>query len=407
MRKTILILLSLCASAPALASAALPDPAAVAQALDQHPMVAAARARVGAAEADARAHAKGPHEMTLSTSVTRRTVDFEGQFTEYDAQLMRPIRLPGKASLDRAIGRHGMDAATNRAEDAKHQAALLLADSWWDWLAASAEAQVDQVIVENHDRLVAALQRRESLGDASRLEVDQTAAALASARVGQEQSQGRAKRARVRIETQFPALPLPATAPEVQAPAAPEQGWDEFRAMILANSHEIGAARAEAARSSSLAARARREKVGDPSIGVRVFSERNGVERGGGLVLSIPFGGGHRSALAEKAMAEASALDAEARLVEANVAEVAATDIAEAQYRLSAWERARDALGSQFAALAKLRRGFDLGEVDLADLLLGERQVGEAFRTEAQTRIEAHRAVTRVRIDSHDLWLKD
>lgn len=407
MRKTILFLLSLSASTAALASEVLPDPVAVAEALDGHPMVAAARARVGAAEADARAHAKGPHEMTLTTSVTRRTVDFEGQFTEYDAQLTRPIRLPGKASLDRDIGRHGMDAAQNRAEDAKHQTALLLAETWWDWMAASAEAQVDQVIVDNHHRLVAALKRRESLGDASRLEVDQADAALASARVLLEQSQGRAERARVRLQTQFPTLSMPATAPEAPAPSVPEQGWDAYREMIVANSHEIGAARADAARSSSLAARARREKMADPAIGVRVFSERGGMERGGGLVLSIPFGGGHRSALADKAMAEASAAEAEVRVVEANVAEVAATDIAEAEYRLSAWSRARDALSSQMAALAKLRRGFELGEVDLVDLLAGERQVGEAFRTEALSRVEGHRAVTRVRIDSHDLWLKD
>lgn len=407
MRKTLLLLLSLGAGTAAMASDALPDPVAVAEALDRHPTVIAARARVEAAEADARVHAKGPHEVTLSTSVTRRSVDFEGNFTEYDAQLTRPIRLPGKGALDRDIGRHGLDAARNRAEDAKHQAALLLADAWWDWVAASAEARVDQVIVDNHVRLVAVVKRREGLGDASRLEVDQAEAALATARIGLEHSQGRARRARVRLETQFPDLPLPAEAPEAPEPAAPAEGWNVYQAMIVANSHEIGAAKADAARSNSLAARARREKVGDPSIGIRVFSERGGMERGGGLVVSIPFGGGHRSAMADRAAAEATAADAEARAVEANVAEVAATDIAEAEYRLSAWQRAREALTSQFAALAKLRRGYELGEVDLIDLLMAERQVGEAFRTEALTRVEAHRAVTRVRIDSHDLWLRD
>lgn len=407
MRKTLLFLASLCVGTSAIASDALPDPAAVADALDRHPMVAAARARIGAAEADGRAHAKGPHEVTLTTTVTRRSVDFEGQYTEYDAQLTRPLRLPGKASIDRDIGRHGLDAAHNRAEDAKHQAALLLADTWWDWVSASAEARVDQVIVENHVKLVTAVKRRESLGDASRLEVDQAEAALATARIGLEQSQGRARRARARLETQFPDLPLPAEAPAAPEPAAPGEGWDVYQAMIIANSHEIGAARADAARSDSLAARARREKVGDPSIGVRVFSERGGMERGGGLVLSIPFGGGHRSALADRAAAEATAANAEVRAVEANVAEVAATDIAEAEYRLAAWQRAREALTSQAAALAKLRRGYELGEVDLIDLLAAERQTGEAFRTEALTRIEAHRAITRVRIDSHDLWLKD
>jgi outer membrane protein TolC len=138
-----------------------------------------------------------------------------------------------------------------------------------------------------------------------------------------------------------------------------------------------------------------------------VFSERGGMEKGGGLVLSIPFGGGHRSALADRAAAEASAAAADVRAVEANVAEVAATDIADAEYRLAAWQRARDALGSQMAALTKLRRGYELGEVDLVDLLAAERLVGEAFRAEALITVEAYRAVTRVRIDSHELWLGD
>jgi outer membrane protein TolC len=407
MRKTILLLLSLGAGSTAMASDALPDPAAVAEALDRHPTVVAARARVGAAEAEARVHSTGPHEVTLTTSVTRRSVDFDGQYVEYDALLTRPIRLPGKGALDRDIGRHGLDAASNRAEDAKHQAALLLADAWWDWVSASAEARVDQVIVDNHVRLVAAVKRRESLGDASRLEVDQAEAALATARIGLEHSQGRARRARVRLETQFPDLPLPAEAPEAPIPAAPEAGWDAYQQMIVANNHEIGAARAEAARSSSLAAKARRDRTADPSIGVRVFSERGGMEKGGGLVLSIPFGGGHRSALADRAAAEASAAAADVRAVEANVAEVAATDIADAEYRLAAWQRARDALGSQMAALTKLRRGYELGEVDLVDLLAAERLVGEAFRAEALITVEAYRAVTRVRIDSHELWLGD
>lgn len=58
-------------------------------------------------------------------------------------------------------------------------------------------------------------------------------------------------------------------------------------------------------------------------------------------------------------------------------------------------------------ALAKLRRGQELGEIDLADLLLGERMVHDAVRIEAQARADAMRAITRPRIDAHELWLAD
>jgi hypothetical protein len=59
------------------------------------------------------------------------------------------------------------------------------------------------------------------------------------------------------------------------------------------------------------------------------------------------------------------------------------------------------------SALLRLRRGLELGEIDLADLLLGERMTHEAFRTEATARAAAQRAITKIRIDSHELWLAD
>ena len=59
------------------------------------------------------------------------------------------------------------------------------------------------------------------------------------------------------------------------------------------------------------------------------------------------------------------------------------------------------------AALTKLRRGHQLGEIDLADQLLGERMVHDAFRIEAEPRVHDMRAITRLRLDSHDLWLAD
>jgi outer membrane protein, heavy metal efflux system len=59
------------------------------------------------------------------------------------------------------------------------------------------------------------------------------------------------------------------------------------------------------------------------------------------------------------------------------------------------------------AALEKLRRGHQLGEIDLPDLLLGEQMVHAAFRIEGEARTEAMRAIVKLRIDAHDLWLAD
>lgn len=412
MRKTILSLLPLVAltlplAAPLAAEAGLPDAAAVNTALDDHPSVVTARAKVEAARADARARAKGPHEITFSGTYNRRTIDQEGTFDEYDAQLTRAFRLPGKAELDRDIGQFGVDAAQNMAEDAKHQAALLLAGHWWDWLGASAEAEVDRQAAANYEQALAAVKRRVELKDAAPLEADQVEAALGNARLMAQQSEGRANVARARLAAHFPALAVPLQAPSVPAPEIPEGGLEHYRELVLTNSHEIAAADAQAGKMNSMAERARREKMADPSFGVRLFSERGGAEKGAGLVFSMPLGGGHRSALSDQAAAEAGAAQADAQMARFSVREMADSDVAEATYRFEAWQRAREGLNAQIAALTKLRKGYDLGEIDLADRLLAERMVHDAFRAEAIARTEAQRAITKIRIDSHQLWLAD
>jgi hypothetical protein len=73
------------------------------------------------------------------------------------------------------------------------------------------------------------------------------------------------------------------------------------------------------------------------------------------------------------------------------VQETASGDIAEVRFRYESWQRAREALDAQVAALVKLRRGQAAGEIDLSDVLFGERQVQDAFRAEAAARTEAMR----------------
>lgn len=407
MRPLLIFLPLLALAAPLSAEPGLPDEAAIGRALDEHPSVIAARARTDAARARARGLRQGPHEFTFSGSYTRRSVDREGKYDEYDAQVSRAIRLPGKGRLDREIGEFGIAAAENLAEDARHQAALLLAGHWFDWLSASAQVRVDGAAVANYEKALTAVTRRMQLRDAAQLDVDQARAALSAARLAAEQSGGLAALARTRLANHFPALPLPADAPEVPLPDMADARLSQLRDLVISNSHEIAAAEAEARRMGALADRTDKDRLADPSVGVRVFSERGGAERGAGVVFSVPLGGSHRKALAQEAGASASAARAEEQLARFTVQETADADVTEARYRLAAWHRARETVEAQMAALGKLRRGHELGEIDLADLLLGERMVHDAFRIEAEARTEAMRAITKLRIDSHELWLAD
>jgi outer membrane protein TolC len=394
-------------AAPLAAEPGLPPEEAVAAALAEHPSVIAARASLEAARARAEAIRKGSYEFAVQGSYTRRDVNGGAAFNEYDAQLSRPIRLPGKARLDRAIGAHGVEAAENLAEDARHEAALLLAAHWFDWLSASAQAEVDRAAVANYEAALAAITRRREMRDASQLEVDQATAALAEARRTLEQSTGLAALARARLAAQFPGLALPQQAPEVPLPAIAEARLAQLGDLVVANSHMIAAAEAESARMAALADRARADRIADPTIGLRLFSEFGGLERGAGVIVSLPLGGGHRRAVANEASAGASAARADEQLARFAVAETATADVIEARFRMASWQRARDSVAAQMASLEKLRRGQQLGEIDLADLLLGERMVHDAFRREAEARAEAMRAITKLRIDAHDLWLVD
>ncbi len=83
------IALLLLAASPALAEPGLPPEAAVIEALDTHPSVLAARARLDAARAAARGLAAGPHEVVAQGLIQRRDVRGIGLLEEYDVQVSR------------------------------------------------------------------------------------------------------------------------------------------------------------------------------------------------------------------------------------------------------------------------------------------------------------------------------
>ena len=385
----------------------LPDPAAVAQALVSHPGVEAANARTRAAEAELRVLEHGPYDYNLQTSYNRRSIVQESIYDEFEAQLTKGVRWPAKVRLDREIGQYGLAAQKNRAEDVRHQTALMLADYWWAWLSAASEAQVDRDSVANYQTLLSAVKRRVELRDAAVLEQDQTVAALEAAHLAAERSSGREAVARSRLQAQFPAMELPDHAPLIPSPHEPEGGLTHLRDLVFARSHEIAAAEATAHMADAGAERARADRIADPQVGVRVFSDKGGIERGAGLIFIMPFGNGRRSALADQAGANAAAAGADLQAVKRSLQETADSDLAGAQAALHAWERAEASRRAQDAALLKVRRGFQGGALDLSELLLAERQAQDAARAESIARSDAHAAITRLRIDSHHLWIGD
>ncbi|MGF7150856.1 outer membrane protein TolC [Sphingomonas zeicaulis] len=397
-------------AAPALAQADggsdLPPPELVIRALDGAPGVEAAVARVGAARAEEDALRRGPHEITAQGTLSRRSVDHDRDYVEYDTTVSRAFRLPGKAALDRRAGTLGVDIAQNRMEDARHQAALTLATLWYDWLGAGEQHRNALALVETQRALVGATGRRVELRDAAQLDLEQANAALALAEAQAGDAAAERDRARTLLAARFPELSLPVEPPRLREPAIPAEGFDRLQALIVERSHEIGAAVGTADRQAILARRARADRIADPSLGFRLFSERGGEEQGAGLYASLPLGGGHRRALSSQAEAEARAAYAERIGVEREIAGNAAADVAETRGRLAAWRASAQAVQSAEASAALSGRGQQLGAIDLTDRLYAERQANESRAQEIAARVTAARLLAKLRIDAHTLWIE-
>lgn len=391
-------------AAAAQESAYLPPQELIARVLASQPEVRAAESRADAARADARARAVGSYEYEASVIPQRRSTDAGDDYSEWEAQVGRRIRLPGKARLDREIGDRGIAAAELRLADAEHLAARRLLAAWMGWLrsahAATETAQQQALLARERD----ALARRVQLGDAAQRELDLFEAESAQAQAQALAAQAEAEAARQRLASGFPQLPLPQRLPALPDPAPLPGGAEPWRQRIVERNHEIGIAGEEAARQALAADRAHADRRPDPSIGVRVMNERGGEERAVGLVLSVPLGLRHRSALAASESAQAQALQADAASVRRAIEQEAWAVTQAAETRHTQWQARRTALAAQTAAATRSRRAWELGEIGLGEYLLAQRGELQARLAESQARIDALEAALQVRVDGHELW---
>lgn len=397
----------LLASTGASAQQWLPPHDAVHAAIDAQPNVAAARARLNAAQAQARALHVGAHEFQLDAVRQRRsTEDGAGRqrFSESEISLSRAFRLPGKAKLDRAIGDAGITSAELRLDDARHQAARLLLEDWMAWLRAAESVHRTALQLDTFNQEQRALARRHALGDAAQKELDLLEVERAQARAAQLSAQAALDSARLAMQSDFPSLPIPGRAPDIDAPLALPGSADAWITRIIERSHEIEALESDARGADARAARVRADRIADPSLGLRRLNERGGAEHVTALVLSIPLGGRYRSALATAESANAAALHGDAAAMRRDIQHEAVLTVTQATRLSAQWQAQRDALQASEAARKRVKRGWELGELALAEWLLVQRQHNQIAGTEATARADAEQARLRVLVDAHDIW---
>ncbi|NCT66045.1 MAG: TolC family protein [Rhodanobacteraceae bacterium] len=374
------------------------------RAIAAYPEVVAATAGTRRADAESRALAAGPHELTLSVIPQQRRVRNGPDYREFEGQLTRGVRLPGKARLDREIGRLGSEVAELQLADTEHQAARTLLTLWMDWLRAEgalAQATAQRTLLQQDRDAIA---RRVRAGDAAARDLDSADAALAQADAAATAAGARREAARIALAGTFPLIPLPERAPPLPEPAPDADSAATHIAHIIERSHEIGAAEREAERQDRSAERARADRIADPQVGLRWLDERGGEERVLGVVVSIPFGGAHRSAIADAQRASADASAAQAAGMRRTIAIEAEQTVRHADAAWRLWRDSQRALEATRASTAKSRRAYALGEAGIAELIAAQRLEQESALAELTARADALEAALRIRVDAHEMW---
>lgn len=388
----------------------LPETALADAAIAAQPAVRAAMSRVDAAGAQARARAAGPHELEVSAIPQVRRADVDDgtrRYDEFEAQIGRGFRWPGKVALDRQIGEQGVSAARLRLDDVRHQAARNLLERWIGWLRAAERADQADTQAASLTRERAALARRVQLGDAAQKDLDLLDVELAQSQATQLAAQGELIDARTALASDFPTLPLPERAASVGEPRELAETTDTWVTRIIQRSHEIAALETDAAQADALAARARADRLPDPTVGLRLLSDLGGAERAIGVVFSMPIGGRHRAALADAEGANAAALHGDAATMRRAIEREAEQTVRMVEQARRQWMAQRHALAASSEASRRIRRGWELGELPLSDWLLAERTHRQIAFFEASARADAEQARLRVLVDSHELWHGD
>jgi outer membrane protein TolC len=372
------------------------------------PTAQAANAMIDAESANRDRLEAGPHEWAMRLEGQQRHINgaqsaSSQRYNEWRAALERPLRLPGKASIDREIGEQGLTQAKAAFGDALHETARSLLKNWFAWLREKEATRQWSLQSESLARQQQATKRRVQLGDAPRLELMQSEAATAQALAAFEQAKLRTTVAAAALGARFPALNLPAEV-TLSTPQALTGSLAEWREHLLEHNHELLLARSESQRARLVASRADAERTPDPTIGFHVGSDRGGEERLTGVSLSIPFPGQARTANArrETALASASAQREAAAIAMVNADITSGFSSTNASYE--SWLRAEDAAQRMEQAAALTARARMLGEVGLSEVLLAQRQANDARLNANSVRLDALEFRYRLYLDSHQLW---
>lgn len=372
--------------------------------LDNDPAVRAAHAGMDVAKAEAQGLRASPYDWTARASGQQRRVQGASRYDEWSAGIEHGIRLPGKAAADRELANADIAASEAAYGEALHEAARELSALWVDWLAAERALALASTSLKSFEDSVAAVEQRKRAGDAAKLDIGTARAELVEQRRLENNAKTAANVAWTNLSTRFPGLNRQAA--ELPMPLAIEADTTAWRERILSESDELKVAESEFVEAEAQAARARANRIPDPTLGIYTASEVGGREKlvGVSVGIPLPIPGGYRSArsAAAKANAEAKRFEADLKRREFDV-EIASAFIS-AKGAYESLQIAGEGAAAMQENAGLIQRAYTLGEAGLQDLLIARRQAASAANSALQAQTEALKAYYRLVIDAHWVW---
>ncbi len=370
--------------------------------LEQDPRVAAARAGLEVARQEASILDKSPYEWTGKALGQRRSLDTGPRYREWNVGIERTIRLPGKGSTDRNIGKATIEESEARYGEALHESARELVSLWLDWLAAERGRELAAINLQAVQENLKSVDKRTRAGDASKLDFNLAGAELAEQKRMDNDARTQASAAWARLSARFPGINRQSMLfPSPMLIAEDEALW---RDRIIAESDELKVVQTQLRIAQAQADRAQADRVPDPTFGVYTASEVGGRERISGITLSIPLPGGLRDSRSSKALAAIevarNAVDLKKRELETEIASALVT----ARGTYESLQIANEGALAMQENAKLVQRAYALGEGDLQTLLLARRQTTAATNSALLAQVSALKAYYGLLIDAHLIW---
>jgi outer membrane protein TolC len=402
------IVLSLCAygaqaaSFSQIATPGLLSTSEVRPLFEQDPTVAAARADLEIARQEANILDRSPYEWTATATGQRREVQNEANYKEWNVGVERTVRLPGKASADRHIGKATMEEFEARYGDALHETARDLLKLWLDWLHAENVHELAKANMKSAEDNLNAVQKRVRAGDAAKLELSLATAELADQRRASNDAKTQVAVAWAQLYGRFPGIDRQRIAMPTPSPIDRELTF--WRDRILDQSDELKTAEAQLRKAQANSERVRADKIPDPTLGVFTGTEFGGRERLVGISISIPIPGGHRNERAIQAVqgVEVKRQDVERirRQIEADIN----SNVVTAEGSYESFTIAESAATAMHDNVKLMQKAYSLGEADLQALLAARRQATAAAQNALAAKTAALKGAYLLLIDAHLVW---